>query len=368
MKAPATLAVIVLSFASAVFAAPVKIGAVYANSGPQAALDEPSWRGAQAAAAVANRAGAGVELVRIPYDSTPASAVAGVRAALAKDPSIAGIVGVSDSNVALAAGREAARAGKVFITSGATSPLLPSQIGSRFFLACFGDNVQAAAAAQWLLGAKKARKACVIHDSTKIYTRLLKRYFEDAFASGGGKVAEHLAFRPGEPAGLPALLGQCDAVYLAAVTADDAQNVIRKLRASGFAGPIVGGDGYDNPRAWEGSELADGVYFTTHAFPARGPGAASAAVQAAFRGAYAGTPDAFGGLGFDAVRLLLASLPGASDGLAKRIQNAPPFAGVTGSIAYRKGSRVPAKPVAIIDATRPRQQFAQVTPTMVPAP
>ena len=55
-------------------AAPVKIGAVYANAGFLKPLDNASWRGTQAAAVVANRSGQEVELIYAPYDSTPASA------------------------------------------------------------------------------------------------------------------------------------------------------------------------------------------------------------------------------------------------------------------------------------------------------
>ena len=50
-------------------AAPVKIGAVYANAGFLKPLDDASWRGTQAAAAVANRSGQEVELIYAPYDS-----------------------------------------------------------------------------------------------------------------------------------------------------------------------------------------------------------------------------------------------------------------------------------------------------------
>lgn len=374
MKTPAITLVIAALLSVAASAAPVRIGAVYANSGAFTPLDEPSWRGAQAAAAFANRAagasGQRVELVRVPYDSTPESAAQGVRAALAKDPSITAFVGASDSGVALAAGREARRAGKVFVTSGATSPLLPAQVGSGFFLACFGDNVQAAAAAEWLLGAKKARKVCVVYDTSKIYTRLLRRYFEEAFKNGGGAVAESVAYRAGEPTGLPARLGECNAVFLASVTAADAVNVIRKLRAAGFNGPIVGGDGFDASGVWEGEPLAENVYYTTHAFPAKGRGAAGAATLAGLRGNYpGGAPNAFGGLGFDATRVLLAAMNGAADkNLASRIQNGAPLAGVTGPIAYTNGRRVPSKPVAIIDAGRSRQTLAQITPGYVPRP
>jgi hypothetical protein len=41
--------------ASTASAAPWKVGAVYCNAGPQKALDEPSWRGAQAAVALRNK-------------------------------------------------------------------------------------------------------------------------------------------------------------------------------------------------------------------------------------------------------------------------------------------------------------------------
>ena len=56
--------------------AAVRIGAVYCNSGEQAVLDEPSWRGAQLAVTEINKAGGirgeQVELVRIAGNSTAA--------------------------------------------------------------------------------------------------------------------------------------------------------------------------------------------------------------------------------------------------------------------------------------------------------
>ena len=347
------------------FAAPVKIGAVYANSGFLKPLDDASWRGTQAAAAVANRSGQPVELIHAPYDSTPASAAQAVKSVLRNHPDVAGFVGVSDTGVALAAGRVAVKAGKVFITSGATSPLLPRQIGPRFFLACFGDNVQAAAAAQWLRGTKKASKVAVIYNSAQNYTRLLQRYFADAFEKAGGTVLESLSYRGDEPVGLPRDLGSCQAIYLAAESAEEAGHVIAKMRAAGFKGPIVGGDGYDDPSYWTGEPLAENVYFTTHAYPAQG---APPAVLSSFRSFCRGTPDAFGGLGFDALRVFLAADPAQGGDLAGRLQKIAPVAGVTGQIAYARGNRVPSKPVALISAERPGQALTQITPSYVPAP
>lgn len=355
-------------------AAPVKIGAVYCSAGPQKALDEPSWRGAQAAVALRNRSGglqgAPVQLIRVAADSTAESVAASVRAALAKDPDIAAFVGLSDTGLALAAGREAKRAGKVFVTSGATSPLLPSQVGAQFFLACFGDNVQAAAAAEWLRTDKGAKSVCVLYDNDRIYTRLLQRYFADAFQAAGGRVSEKIGFRTGEAVGLPRDPASCDAIFVAAASPAEAARVVGKLRAAGYGGVIVGGDGFDGSDVWIGNPDAKNVFFTTHAFPARGEGAAGAGTLSVFRSAYSGgMPDAFSGLGFDATRLLMRALEGgAGPDLARRIQKGASFAGVTGPIVYRGGSRVPVKPVAIVAADSARTTVKQVSPSAVPAP
>ena len=357
---------------SAASAAPLKIGAVYCHTGPQKELDEPSWRGAQAAVALRNKSGGingqPVELIRIPADSSPASVAAGVRSALRTNPDIAAFIGLSDTDLALAAGREARKAGKVFVTSGATSPLLPSQLGGRFFLACFGDNVQAAAAAEWLQS-KGIKKTAVMYDSENTYTRLLRRYFKEAFESAGGTVTGQVAVRSCEPVGLPDDLKSCEAVFVSAESASDAKRVIAKLRGAGFTGPVVGGDGYDAPSAWSGDPLAKNVFYTTHAYPARGPGAADVATLSAFRANYGGgSPDAFSGLGFDAARVVMDGLARGGKDLAKDIKARTDVAGVTGPIQYRGSSRVPAKPVAIIDAQRPRQMLQQVTPSAVPTP
>ncbi len=56
------------------------------------------------------------------------------------------------------------------------------------FLACFGDNVQAAAGAEWAVKTLKARTAVVLYKETSSYARLLHGYFETRFKQLGGKV------------------------------------------------------------------------------------------------------------------------------------------------------------------------------------
>jgi hypothetical protein len=65
---------------------------------------------------------------------------------------------------------------------------------------------------------------------------------------------------------------------------------------------------------------------------------------------------------------LLAGNPAQGGDLAKRLQAGAPVAGVTGTISYQGGNRVPSKPVSLVAAERPRQTLTQITPSYVPAP
>jgi branched-chain amino acid transport system substrate-binding protein len=359
--------------------AAVRIGAVYCNSSEQAVLDEPSWRGAQLVVTEINKAGGirgeQVELVRITGNSTAADLKKNVAAFLEKNE-IAGMVGLSDSDLALAAAHEALKRGIPFVTSGATSPKLPGALGSGFYMACFGDNVQAAAAAEWLAQAKGAKTASIIYDPAFSYTRLLKSYFSRAFRRGGGKITSVLSYNPGKTLLVGPAILKADAVFVATGSAADAMPVIRQLRSMGFPGPIVGGDSYDNPPAWMNNPAAQDVYFTTHAFPAVVPGSADRSASAAFvrsyKKAFRSNPDSFSALGYDATRVLLAGIENSKDAGPKKVRAALAsgihIAGLTGPIILNKSQRIPKKPVALVDASKPENPKLQITPTLVPAP
>jgi hypothetical protein len=131
----------------------------------------------------------------------------------------------------------------------------------------------------------------------------------------------------------------------------------------------AGGDSYDNASAWCGNALARDVFFTTHGFPATEPGAARPAMLSDFRRALrGGVSGAFSGLGFDATRSLIAALPATHGKLTDRVQNGPALAGVTGRIAYPPGSWVPAKVVALHEASRPDRPMRQLASATVLPP
>ena len=377
---PLTLSIILASALSlSSMHAEIRLGAVYSTTGDLAPLGIPSLEGAKTAVRQINAAGGiGGEKVSLTILPTPSSArVASkdVRNALAKDPSIDALFGLSDTDLARAAGNAACSREKVFVTSGATSPRLPIQSGPRVFLACFGDNAQAAVAAEWLAKTRGAKKVALLYDNSETYTKLLHTYFSEAFRHHGGEIIGTLSFVGGTEPKIPAYLLNADAVYLASETALEAKPIIKALRSAGFKGPIVGGDGYDAPNAWANTPLADDIWYTTHAFPAHTQGAASMTTTASFSTAYAaatGMPaNAFSGLGRDTALLLATAVHKAhaeNKPLLSVINATSGFPGVTGSISYKDGSRVPVKPVALVSARNAQAQPIQITPSWVPKP
>lgn len=360
--------------------AQIKLGAIYCGNGTQKVLDAPSALGARIAVDEANHsggiAGKKVELIAITPESSMDSVKKSLGVALEKNPDISALVGLSDTDLVMTAGHLAEKRGLPFVTSGATSPKLPNALGSRFFLACFGDNVQAAASAQWLREAKSCRTVAVLLDPEFAYTRLLADYFSKAFRAVGGKITSRVSFSPGTDFKITPEILKSDAIFLATETPRDALPVIKRLRSLGYPGPVVGGDGWDAPAFWKNQPLAADVFFTTHAFPAKTAGAASPAMAKTFRERYKKIsggmePDSFSALGYDATRLLLQSIKAAAgtnpQAITNALQNAR-LSGVTGEIRFAKGVRVPSKPVSIIAASAPHDSSLQVIPTMVPTP
>jgi branched-chain amino acid transport system substrate-binding protein len=357
---------------------PVIIGAMYNLTGGQQDLDVPSSRGAKLAVDEANEGGGvlgrPVKLILVDGETKPNVIARETAKLLNQRPVPVGLIGFSDTDMVLASARIAAVHSHVFLTSGATSPKLPQEVPRFLFLACFGDNVQAAAGAEWAVKTLRARSVVVLYKQGSSYARLLHGYFETRFKQLGGKV---LAMRGYTAASIKAKvkgLPPADLVYLAAQP-DDVAAAIAALRGAGVAVPILGGDGLDIGAAWKQIAQADKIYFTTHAYlGADNPNPRVKAFRAAFEKAYPGQePDAFAALGYDTARLLMAAIKSAGsaepEAVRQSLAGTTDFQGVTGTIGYRGGSRIPAKSVTIMSVMQGSQAFvASVLPEKIPAP
>lgn len=353
------------------------------RSGAQADFGNASTAGAQLATTRGDLTGvksaqhAGMTLVQRDTASSPATAKAVAESLV---PQVACGIGLSDTDAALAAAPVFARAGKPFMVIGATDPRLPERCGKGTFLACFGDDAQAAAIARFAAGSF-GKRCAVVTDSMHEYTRGLTSYFRGAFEREGGSVIAQIdrrsvSFRPDMAAlGQRAQAAGVDFVFVAAEP-DGLSELLGVIRDAMPDRPIIGGDGLDCAAvSTSGARPSDRVFFATHGWFGKGASADAEAFAKAYAVANgAPPPNAFAALGYDAVMLvqLAAQRAGGVEhpdprALAKAIAGIRDYQGATGTISYANGP-VPLKDVWIVAVMRGERELARRVPAVPPPP
>jgi branched-chain amino acid transport system substrate-binding protein len=349
---------------------PIRIGAVFSETGGLRSIGSPGLAGMRLAAAEINSGGGllgrRVHIAAADSRSRPAAVARAVRR-LIEDERVVALGGLNDSTLALAAGPVAQRAGIPFVTAGATLPTLPRTVGNGFFMAAFGDDAQAHAVADVARKDLRARSAFLLVDRGSDFTRALARFFRQRFVALGGIVAGRLTYAPGERdfasamARIRALQPPADVLFFSALPSE-AGRLTRQARAAGLMQPILSGDGFDTPLLSRvAGTLANNVYYSTHV-------ALDSAARrirrfvTAYRKRYGRKPEnAFAALGYDTMRLIGDAIrrAGSSEPAAIRRALAATrgFSMVTGAISYAPGLRTPKKPVTIIRVREGRPAF-----------
>lgn len=366
--------------------APIVIGGGFNLTGGLSSLDVPAANGAKLALKEINDAGGvlGRPLEMPVRDGKSDSATVGNNTTqfIESDKAVV-LIGYTDSDSALAAGPIAEKANVPFITVGATSPNLPSQVGKTMFLAPFGDNVQAAAGAEFIFNNLKLKRGYLLKDKGTEYTTLLAKYFKQRFEelSGAGSLAGEDTYQTGDKdysaqiTKIKALSPTPEFLYISALP-DDIGTIVKQVRDAGITVPIVGGDGYDTPLLIQvGGPAAENVYFSTHSLidPQGGTDAVKKFIKD-YQAANGNPPDnAFAALGYDTVKLVADAIKraGSTDAAAiiKALEETKNFKGVTGDITYSADSHVPQKGVTIIAVKGGKFTLgAEIVPQKVPAP
>jgi branched-chain amino acid transport system substrate-binding protein len=342
---------------------PIKIVALYnLSAGGLASIDGPSLNGAKLMAKQISDAGGllggrMIELTAIDTKNDLKEAATGAKRAVSMEGVVAGI-GHSDTTFALASAPLFQAQGLPFVTSGATSPDLPDMIGGEMFLACFADDVQAHAMAEYAYNTLGIHNIVMWTDNAMDYTKGLSKYFQDRFTKLGGKVLLNDIYMT-EDKDFSALVSRLKANpdaqgVFASSGPDTAGIIIKQIREAGIKLPILGGDGYDTElvSTVPGPDLSDNVYFTTHAYVGLDTGTAKA-FREAYQKEFGNPPEnAFAALGYDAMGLVADAIKraGSTDAAAitKALNETTAYPAVTGQIAFKNGSRIPSKPVAIM--------------------
>ena len=363
---------------------PIKIGAIYNLEGSQASLDTPSAEGAKLALKELNSSGdiLGRKLKLILYDGkSDLATISKAARQLVENDKVPLIIGFSDTDMALAGASIAASSNVVFITSGATSPKLPEQVKDYLFLACFGDNVQASAGAEYAYKTLNLKTAALLVDIQMEYTVLLAKYFTERYEELGGQVVLEDTYYGGtkdysiQVNHLKALNKTPDMLYIAAGP-DDIGAIVNQFRESGINMPIFGGDAYDTPLLAEtAGKYANDVYFTTHVFLDENSSIERVKqFVSAYKKEYGKLPEnSFAALGYDTVMLASDAIQRAgsedANSIVSALLNTRNLQLVTGSISFENGSRIPQKSVSIVSVKEGRLALeAVVTPLKVPPP
>lgn len=281
--------------------------------------------------------------------------------------------GFTDNNSVLTVGKYFQNNKTPFLSIGATDPKLPQLFGNQIFLVPFGDNTQAAAAAEFA-DKKFGKNAVVLWDSTSDYTQNLPLYFKTRFKELDGVITLDRSYPGGcDISNLATAISQLetspDFIYLAGLP-DCIGDVINSLRQAGIQLPIIGGDGLDTPNLTKDSTI-DNVWYTTHSWQESNK---ARVFVKAYQNLYQTAPkNAFAALGYDTANLVLKTLSEAKttdpNGIYEALESIKNFEGVTGAISYSSHSHVPKKSVWIIEINQGKKKLAKhFIPKGIPSP
>lgn len=340
----------------------IKIGAIYSLTGSYATVEDPAYKAAKLAVKEVNAAGGvkGQQIELIHYDGKSQLAdIANAAQRLVHQDQVTAMIGVADSGFFLASAPIAQDAGIPYLDTGGTVPNLPEQIGEFAHMMPFGDDYQAYVAAEFAMKDLGAKTAFVLRDGDSDYTRAIALFFEERFKRDGGQILEESTYHLGDTdysshiTKIRGMNPQPDVIYAAMNPGDDA-TFVRQAREAGIKIPIVGGDAFDNPDLVKngGANNTVDLYFTTHmAMSTDNPKVAKFIEN--YQKEYGIPPEnAFAGLGYDSVYLMVEAMNKASDLSSKAINDAiftiVSFDGVTGHADFSDPKRAPDKEVTII--------------------
>lgn len=359
---------------------PLIIGAALGLSGDAAPPDVPGSEGVEYAVKVLNEAGgvAGhpVTLILKDMKSDQSLSVAVTQELLNAGAQV--IIGPAFPGYMAGVVQTAAAKGVAVVSATSTQPEATVVGGSKAYLAAFGDNVQAAAAAEYAL--KQGYKTVYTLTSPDVsYYANTPEYFVTAFENGGGKRIGTDTFALGQAdfavmvTKISQLATKPDVIYTA-MTPPEVGTFIKQLRGMGITIPIIGADGFDQQALLDfAGKEAEGIVFTTHGFPSAGSEFSTfISGLTAFKGK---APDAPGvaSTGGDCVYIIKAAVekagsldPKAIAGALATLDKAPV---INGTVTYLGTNGVPLKPVYLVMVKDSKFVLQDsYIPSFIPAP
>ena len=335
----------------------IRVGHYASLTGKEATFGQSTDNGIKLAVKEINAAGGvnGKKIELITYDNKGESKEAGnaVTRLITQDKVVA-VLGEVASGRSLAGGAVCQQYGVPMISPSSTNPRVTSgrDMVSRV---CFTDDQQAYALAKFVRENLKLDRTAILYDQTEAYSKGLRDDFVKFFKEMGGTITTEQTFSGGDTdysAQLTSIKATDPQIILVPGYYTEGGNIALQARKLGITVPLIGGDGWDSEQLSAiGKDAIEGCYYSNHSAPDQ-PNSPIGEFIAKYREEYSGqTPDALGGLGYDAAMVLFDAMKRATSlsgpDLAKAIASTKDFHGVTGTITIDE-NRNAKKPIVMV--------------------
>jgi branched-chain amino acid transport system substrate-binding protein len=228
---------------------PIRVGAIFSQTGIAASHNEPLITMVELAVEELNRMGGvlnrPIQLVLLDNHSTPIGSTVAAEEAVRLD--LTAVVGAHWSSHSLAMAPVLQKAGIPMISPGSTNPGV-TRVGDFIFRTCFLDSFQGKAMATFALNDLGAKTAVVVRNIDEPYSVMLADFFLNSFNDGGAKVLLDTGYR-GKAIDFADIIQQAkalkpDVLYLPGYTRDSGL-FIKQAAAMGLKTTFLGGDAWD---------------------------------------------------------------------------------------------------------------------------
>ena len=321
----------------------IKVGYYGSMTGKEATFGQSTYNGIKIAVDEINKGGGlnGKKIEIIPYDDKGDSKEAGSAVTrLIDSDRVVAVLGEVASSLSLAGGAVCKEKDVPMITPSSTNARVTAN-NPMVFRVCFIDPFQAAAIAKFITANLHLTKAAILFDQTQAYSKGLRDDFTKSFKKMGGTVVADQPYNGGDQdfsAQLSSIKAAGAEIIFVPGYYTEGGNIAIQARKLGVNVPLIGGDGWDSSQlAAIGGSSIEGCYYSNHSAPDQ-PNMKDFVVK--YKKEFNATPDALGGLGYDAMMVLFDSMKRAKSlggkDLAAAIAQTKDFHGVTGSITIDK--------------------------------
>lgn len=228
------------------------------------------------------------------------------------------------------------------ISPSSTNPDV-TRIGDYIFRVCFIDPFQGFVMAKFAKDNLKAKKAAVLRSIGNEYSVGLADVFTNEFKKMGGEVVADLSYQDKDvdfKAQLTQLRSKSPDVIFVPGYYTEVGLIAQQAKQLGIKAPLLGGDGWDSPKLNEiGKEAINGSYFSNH-YTTESTDPVVVDFIKKFQEKYKEVPDGLAALGYDAAKILAASMEKAKDlssqSIRDEIAKTKDFGGVTGKISINE--------------------------------